>query len=134
MMHNKKDTHYKDLMSDIIRYLRSSIEIAHKAGLGRENLIIDPGIGFGKTLEQNLEVMRRLRELKSLNLPVILGTSRKSLIGNVLDVPVEERLEGTAATITLGIANGVDIIRVHDIKEMARVAKMTDAMVRYKGS
>jgi len=81
-------------------------------------------------LEHNLEVMRRMRELNTLNLPVLLGTSRKSMIGNVLDLPVNERLEGTAATITLGIANGADIVRVHDVKEMVRVARMTDAMVR----
>jgi len=93
-------------------------------------MVIDPGIGFGKTLEHNLEVMRRMRELNTLNLPVLLGTSRKSMIGNVLDLPVNERLEGTAATITLGIANGADIVRVHDVKEMVRVARMTDAMVR----
>jgi len=130
MMHNQEKVEYNDLMGDIIRFLRTSIEIAEKAEIGSESLIIDPGIGFGKTLEQNLEVMKRLRELKSLNLPVLLGTSRKSLIGNILDLPVEERLEGTAATVTLGIANGVEMVRVHDVKEMARVARMTDAMVR----
>jgi dihydropteroate synthase len=130
MMHNKEDRHYEDLMGDIIKFLRQSIEIAEKAGLTRESLAIDPGVGFGKTLENNLETMRRLKELSSLNLPVLIGTSRKSMIGNILDLPVNERLEGTAATITLGIANGVDIIRVHDVKEMTRVARMTDAMVR----
>ncbi|HOM01880.1 MAG TPA: dihydropteroate synthase [Acetivibrio sp.] len=130
MMHNSDTKEYKDLMGDIIRFLRKSIEIAEKAGITRESMVIDPGIGFGKTLEHNLEVMRRMRELNTLNLPVLLGTSRKSLIGNVLDLPVNERLEGTAATITLGIANGADIVRVHDVKEMVRVARMTDAMVR----
>jgi len=130
MMHNQETKEYKDLMGDIISFLRTSIDIAEKAGISRESLAVDPGIGFGKSLQQNLEVMRRLRELKSLNLPVLLGTSRKSLIGNVLELPVGERLEGTAATVTLGISNGVDIIRVHDIKEMTRVARMTDAMVR----
>lgn len=130
MMHNSDTKEYKDLMGDIIRFLRKSVEIAEKAGITRENMVIDPGIGFGKTLEHNLEVMRRMRELNTLNLPVLLGTSRKSMIGNVLDLPVNERLEGTAATITLGIANGADIVRVHDVKEMVRVARMTDAMVR----
>ncbi|MCX7920783.1 MAG: dihydropteroate synthase [Clostridia bacterium] len=130
MMHNQDDRNYSDLMGDIIKFLRKSIEIAEKAGIGRESMAIDPGIGFGKGLEHNLEVMRRLRELNTLNLPVLLGTSRKSMIGNILDLPVTERLEGTAATVTLGIASGVDIIRVHDVKEMARVARMTDAMVR----
>lgn len=130
MMHNSDTKEYRDLMGDIIKFLRKSIEIAEKAGITRENMVIDPGIGFGKTLEHNLEVMRRMRELNTLNLPVLLGTSRKSLIGNVLDLPVNERLEGTAATITLGIANGADIVRVHDVKEMVRVSRMTDAMVR----
>lgn len=130
IMHNQDEKVYRDLMGDIIKFLRESIEIAEKAGIGRESIAIDPGIGFGKTLENNLEVMKRLKELNSLNLPVLLGTSRKSLIGNVLELPINERLEGTAATVTLGIANGVDIIRVHDVKEMARVARMTDAMVR----
>ncbi|WP_265445287.1 dihydropteroate synthase [Acetivibrio straminisolvens] len=130
MMHNSDTKEYRDLMGDIIKFLRKSIEIAEKAGITRENMVIDPGIGFGKTLEHNLEVMKRMRELNTLNLPVLLGTSRKSLIGNVLDLPVNERLEGTAATITLGIANGADIVRVHDVKEMVRVSRMTDAMVR----
>ncbi|MCX8130759.1 MAG: dihydropteroate synthase [Clostridia bacterium] len=130
MMHNKDNREYSDLMGDIVKFLRRSIEIAEKAGIARESMAVDPGIGFGKTLEHNLEVMRRLKELNSLELPVLLGTSRKSMIGNILDLPVNERLEGTAATITVGISNGVDIIRVHDVKEMTRVARMTDAMVR----
>jgi dihydropteroate synthase len=130
IMHNQDHKEYLDLMGDIIKFFRKSIEIAEKAGILRDNIAIDPGIGFGKTLEHNLEVMRRLKELRTLNLPVLIGTSRKSIIGNVLDLPLNERLEGTAATITLGIANGVDIVRVHDVKEMVRVARMTDAMVR----
>lgn len=130
MMHNSDSKEYYDIMGDIIRFLRKSIEIAEEAGITRENMVVDPGIGFGKNLEHNLEVMRRLKELGTLNLPVLLGTSRKSMIGNVLELPVNERLEGTAATITLGIANGVDIVRVHDVKEMTRVTRMTDAMVR----
>ncbi|MFZ5985558.1 MAG: dihydropteroate synthase [Bacillota bacterium] len=130
MMHNQDNKEYGDLMGDIIRFLRKSVEIGEKAGIRRESMVVDPGVGFGKTLEHNLEVMRRLKELKSLNLPVLLGTSRKSLIGNILELPVNERLEGTAATVTLGIAKGADIVRVHDVKEMTRVARMTDAMVR----
>jgi dihydropteroate synthase len=130
LMHNREDKMYRDLMGDILKFLRDSVEIARKAGIERENMAVDPGIGFGKTLEHNLEVMRRLKDLEDLNLPVLLGTSRKSLIGNVLNLPVSERLEGTAATVALGIAGGVDIVRVHDVKEMARVAKMTDAVVR----
>lgn len=130
MMHNNNNCEYHDLMGDIIKFLRKSIEIAEKTGIRRENMVVDPGIGFGKNLNHNLEVMRRLKELSTLNLPVLLGTSRKSMIGNILDLPVGERLEGTAATVTLGIANGADFVRVHDVKEMVRVARMTDAMVR----
>lgn len=130
MMHNNENSEYHDLMGDIIKFLRKSIEIAEKTGIRRENMVVDPGIGFGKNLDHNLEVMRRLKELSTLNLPVLLGTSRKSLIGNILDLPVDERLEGTSATVTLGIANGADFVRVHDVREMARVVRMTDAMVR----
>lgn len=130
MMHNNNNSEYHDLMGDIIKFLRKSIELAEKTGIRRENMVVDPGIGFGKNLDHNLEVMRRLKELSTLNLPVLLGTSRKSLIGNILDLPVDERLEGTSATVTLGIANGADFVRVHDVREMARVVRMTDAMVR----
>lgn len=130
VMHNSENKEYKDLMGDIIRFLRKSIKIAENVGVRRESIIVDPGIGFGKTLQHNLDIMRRLKELNSLNAPVLIGTSRKSLIGNILELPVNERLEGTSATVTLGIANGADIVRVHDVKEIVRVARMTDAMVR----
>jgi dihydropteroate synthase len=130
MMHNSILAEYDDVVKSIIEFLKKSIEIAEKAGIERNQMIVDPGIGFGKTLEHNLEVMNRLEELKILGLPVLLGTSRKSMIGKVLNVDVEDRLEGTAATVAVGIVKGVDIIRVHDVKEMSRVAKMTDAMVR----
>ncbi len=131
MMHNKNDKHYeKDIMGEIIAFLRKSVDIAQKAGIMPNSMVVDPGIGFGKTYEQNLEVMHRLKELKSVGLPVLLGTSRKSMIGNTLGLPADDRLEGTAATIAYAIAGGADIVRVHDIREMARVAKMTDAMAR----
>lgn len=130
MMHNKDDKVYDDLMKDVKSFLIKSIEIATKAGINRERMIIDPGVGFGKTFEHNLEIMRRLYELKDLELPILLGTSRKSLIGNILNLPVTERIEGTAATVALGIAGGADIIRIHDVAEMYRVAKVTDAIVR----
>jgi len=130
MMHNSILAEYDDVVKSIIEFLKKSIEIAEKAGIQRDQMIVDPGIGFGKTLEHNLEVMNRLEELKILGLPVLLGTSRKSMIGKVLNLDVEDRLEGTAATVAVGIVKGVDIIRVHDVKEMSRVAKMTDAMVR----
>lgn len=130
LMHNQQGTEYEDLMGDIFSFLKKSIEIAQNAGVAPEKIILDPGIGFGKDLDQNLEVMHRLEEFNTLGKPVLLGTSRKSLIGKTLGLPVNERVEGTAATVTLGIAKGVDIVRVHDVKEMARVVKMTDAMVR----
>jgi len=130
MMHNQHDTIYRDLMGDIVQFLQESIALAVQAGIARENLIIDPGIGLGKTSEQNLEILRRLRELDCLGLPVMLGTSRKSMIGKVLGLPFDQRVEGTGATVALGIAQGVDIVRVHDVKEMVRVARMTDAVVR----
>jgi dihydropteroate synthase len=130
LMHNQQDKDYRDLMGNITGFLRKSVKIAEESGIGRKSIIVDPGIGFAKKLEHNLEVIRRLKELNTLGLPILLGTSRKSMIGNILDLPVSDRVEGTAATVTLGIAAGVDIIRVHDIKEMARVAKMTDAIVR----
>ena len=130
IMHNQIGTEYGDLMGDMVGYFRKSLNIAAGAGIDRNKIIIDPGIGFGKTLEQNLETMRRLRELDCLGLPVLLGTSRKSMIGKTLDLPADQRVEGTAASVTLGITYGADIIRVHDVKEMVRVARMTDAMVR----
>jgi dihydropteroate synthase len=129
-MHNPDGSINGDIFSHITQSLRKSVDIAVNAGLTPENIILDPGIGFGKTLEQNLEVMYRLDELRCLGCPVLLGTSRKSMIGKVLDLPVEERLEGTAATVTLGIVKGVDFIRIHDVKEMHRVVKMSDAMIR----
>lgn len=134
IMHNQRGTEYRDLMGDIVLFLEESIEMAERAGIPRERIIVDPGIGFGKTVEQNLEVIRRLRELDCLGRPVLLGTSRKSVIGKTLDLPVDQRVEGTAATVALGIANGADIVRVHDVKEMVRVARMTDAVVRRGGS
>ncbi|MDP3012606.1 MAG: dihydropteroate synthase, partial [Candidatus Subteraquimicrobiales bacterium] len=121
---------YTCLMGEIISFLRERAEVALKAGAKRENILIDPGIGFGKTREHNLEIMRRLSELKSLGFPILIGTSRKSFIGLTLDLPVEERLEGTAATVAYAISQGANIVRVHDVKEMVRVARMTDAVMK----
>jgi len=121
---------YEDLMADLIRELRGSIEGALNAGVEWGKIIVDPGIGFGKTVEQNLEILRRLGELRVLGRPILLGTSRKSVIGYTLDLPPEERVEGTGATVALGIASGADIIRAHDVRETVRVARMTDAIVR----
>jgi dihydropteroate synthase len=123
---------YDNLIADICRELQESIELARAAGIKPEQIIIDPGIGFGKTPEQNLELLDGLIALKSLGYPILLGTSRKSFIGRVLDAPPEDRLEGTAATVAIGIARGADIVRVHDVKAMVRVARMTDEIVRRK--
>ncbi len=121
---------YENLIEDVKRELLLSVELAVKTGIEESHIILDPGIGFGKTREHNLELINRLDEIRSLGYPVLLGPSRKSFIGFTLDLPPEQRVEGTAATIAIGIARGADIIRVHDVKEMARVAKMTDAIVR----
>jgi dihydropteroate synthase len=130
IMHNQTGTEYADLIGDMFIFFQNSIELALAKGVKPERIVLDPGIGFGKTTEQNLQVMARLGEFRSLGYPILLGTSRKSMIGNTLGVPVNERLEGTAATVTLGIAAGVDIVRVHDVKEIKRVCQMTDAIVR----
>ena len=122
--------HYDSLISEIISYLKIRIQVAADAGISSDQIIIDPGIGFGKTVVHNLEIIRRLREFSSLDKPILIGTSRKSFVGKVLDLPADDRLEGTAAPVAVAIANGADIVRVHDVREMARVACMTDAIVR----
>ncbi len=119
-----------DIMPAVIAYLEGSIRLALAAGVPRENIIVDPGVGFGKTLAQNLEIVQRLGELKSLGSPILLGTSRKSMIGMVLDLPADQRVEGTAATVAIGIAHGADMVRVHDVKAMVRVCRMSDAILR----
>jgi dihydropteroate synthase len=121
---------YENLIEDVKQELLVSVELAKKAGIEESHIILDPGIGFGKKREHNLELINRLDEIRALDYPVLLGTSRKSFIGFTLDLPADQRVEGTAATVAVGIARGADIIRVHDVKEMARVAKMTDAIVR----
>ncbi|MCA1668640.1 MAG: dihydropteroate synthase [Thermomicrobia bacterium] len=124
------DVQYTDVVADVIAWLRESIAVAIAAGIPRSQLIADPGIGFGKTVAQNLTLMRRLPDLRALGVPLLAGTSRKSFIGLTLSLPVEDRLEGTAATVALAIAGGAEIVRVHDVRAMARVARMTDAIVR----
>jgi len=123
-------TQYDDLLNDITRELQQSIELAQQAGIPDEYIIIDPGIGFGKTIEQNLALINKLSHFKSLGYPLLLGPSNKSFIGYTLDLPPDDRVEGTGATIAIGIDRGVDIIRVHQVKEMSRMARMTDAIVR----
>jgi len=121
---------YQNLLEDVKRELLESVELARKAGIPDTHILLDPGIGFGKTREHNLELVNRLGEIRAMGYPVLLGTSRKSFIGFTLDLPPDQRLEGTAATVAVGIVRGADVIRVHDVKEMARVARMTDAIVR----
>ncbi len=132
-MHNQRDRDFHDVIGDISAGLVESLRIARERGLPPERVIIDPGFNFGWTEEQALEMLRRLSELRALGRPLLVGTSRKSTIGAVLGLPVEERLEGTAATVALAIASGADIVRVHDVKEMTRVARRADAVVRPDG-
>ncbi|MGI9553854.1 MAG: dihydropteroate synthase, partial [Thermodesulfobacteriota bacterium] len=122
---------YNSLIEDIILYLQNSIQKAVGAGLDFESIIVDPGIGFGKTAEHNLDIIRNLSDFSILGRPVMIGTSRKSFIGKLLgDLPVDNRLEGTAATVAVSIMNGASIVRVHDVHEMKLVARMTDAIYK----
>ncbi|WP_246861321.1 dihydropteroate synthase [Bacillus sp. REN3] len=129
LMHNRDNRDYQNFIRDVLNDLYESIMIAKKAGVADSQIILDPGIGFAKDLAQNLEMMRHLDTLVSLGYPVLLGTSRKSMIGNVLDLPVTERMEGTGATVCYGIQKGCQIVRIHDVKEMHRMARMMDAMM-----
>ena len=121
---------YADLMADVQRELMESVALARAAGIPDEKIILDPGIGFGKTVQQNLELLNRLDEIRALGFPVLLGTSRKSFIGYTLDLPADQRAAGTAATVAIGIARGADIVRVHDVAQMSQVARMADAITR----
>ena len=121
---------YDDPMTEVISSLKGSLEIASQCGVPAENIIIDPGIGFGKGWQHDLEIVRRLGELRELGQPILLGPSGKSFIGKVLDLPVSERLPGTAAAVAIGIAHGADIVRVHDVKPIVRVCRMSDAVIR----
>ena len=121
---------YENLIEDVKRELAHSIHLAHLAGISDDRIILDPGLGFGKTVEQNLELIQRLDEIKAMGYPILLGASRKSFIGYTLNLPPDQRAEGTAATTAIGIDRGADIIRVHDVQINVRVARMTDAIVR----
>lgn len=127
---NQRHTPCQEIIPEVISSLKRSIKLALETGVAWENIIIDPGIGFGKTLEQNLEIVCRLDELRSLDRPILVGTSRKSMIGLVLSLPADQRLEGTAATVAISIAKGADMVRVHDVYQMVRVCQMSDAIVR----
>ena len=130
IMHNRKEINYNNFMADVISDLQESIDIGLSAGISRENLIVDPGIGFAKTLEMNLMLMNRLEELKQFDLPILLGTSRKSMIGLTLDEPVENREEGTIATSVMGVMKGCNFVRVHNVLANKRAIKMTEAILR----
>lgn len=127
MQHNP---HYNDLLPEIVSYLRAQINFALEQGVDGDKIVIDPGIGFGKTVEHNMQIIKHLDRLKVLDKPILLGTSRKSFIGSVLDLPVEERIEGTAATVAYGIIQGANIVRVHDVAVMKKIARITDAIRR----
>ena len=129
LMHNRKEPDYRDYVKDLLADLEETLEMAQKAGISRERICIDPGVGFGKTYEHNLEIINRLEVLHTFGLPILLGTSRKSVIGLTLDLPVEERLEGTLATTVIGVMKGAAFIRVHDIKENLRAIRMTEAII-----
>lgn len=122
--------HYDDVVDEIRQWLQERVQLAEASGIAPERIIADPGIGFGKTTAHNLEILKRLDAFRKLGKPMLIGTSRKAFIGNVLDLPLEERGEGTVATVCWAIAHGADIVRVHDVKTVSRVARMTDALYR----
>ena len=129
LMHNRDNTAYKNYWNDFKSDLEESISIVKKAGVPDEHIILDPGIGFVKNLEQSIETMQRLDELSAMGYPVLLATSRKRMIGSILNLPIDERVEGTAATCAFGVMKGCHLMRVHDVKEVARTVKVTDALV-----
>lgn len=132
LMHNRSEAVYQELIADVIDDLQESLSLAVKAGIERKKIILDPGIGFGKTYEQNLEIIAKLDRLSVLGYPLLLGCSRKSVIGLTLDLPVSERLEGTLATTVIGVWKGCSFVRVHDVKENLRAVRMAEAVKAYK--
>ena len=130
IMHNRDNTDYNDFMTDVIMDLKESVDIATAAGIDRGKIILDPGVGFAKDLEQNIIVMKELDRLNELNLPILLGTSRKSVIGLTLDLPKDERVEGTLVTTVLAVIKGCMFVRVHDVKENVRTIKMAEALFK----
>lgn len=132
LTHNRETPDYRDYIRDVLADMEETLEIAEKAGIPYQNICLDPGIGFGKTYEQNLEMIKKLDALHTFGLPVLLGASRKSFIGTALDLPVNERLEGTLATTVIAVMKGVSFVRVHDVKENARTVQMAEA-VKYAG-
>lgn len=130
LMHNRKEPDYHNYMEDVLEDLRETIRIAHRAGISDENIMLDPGVGFGKTYENNLEIIGRLDRLKELGYPVLLGTSRKSVIGLTLDLPASERVEGTLVTTVYAVLKGASYVRVHDVKENVRAIRMAEAILQ----
>ena len=130
VMHNREEARYEDVVREVVDDLGAALDRAERIGVGPDRLIVDPGIGFGKTADHNVTLLRHLDALTALGRPILLGTSRKSTIGKILDLPAEERLEGTLATTALGIAGGADIVRVHDVRANVRAARVADAIVR----
>ncbi|MBP3458778.1 MAG: dihydropteroate synthase [Lachnospiraceae bacterium] len=128
LMHNRKEPDYKDYIRDLLADLEETMEMAERAGISREKICVDPGVGFGKTYENNLEIIGKLEVLHTFGLPVLLGTSRKSVIGLTLDLPANERVEGTLATTVIGVLKGAAFVRVHDVKENMRAIRMTEAI------
>jgi dihydropteroate synthase len=129
-MHNRVEPVYRDVVAEVIADLRAAVERAIGLGVAADGVIVDPGIGFGKTADQNVAILRDLGAFRSLGRPILLGTSRKSTLGRILDLPADERLEATLATTALGVAAGVDIVRVHDVRANVRTARVADAIVR----
>lgn len=130
IMHNTEEPQYQDVVTDTIEFLKRRVDFAVASGIQQEKILIDPGIGFGKGLEENLKILNRLGDYKELGLPLLVGTSRKATVGQILDLPVDDRIEGTGATVAVAITKGADMVRVHDVKEMHRISKMTDAIMR----
>lgn len=130
LAHSRKEANYTDFMQDVLADLSDTAQLAYQAGIEGEKIMIDPGIGFGKTYENNLEIINKIEILHSFGYPLLLGTSRKSVIGTALDLPVEERVEGTLATTVFGVMKGVMFVRVHDVKENVRIIRMTEAILK----
>jgi len=130
LMHNREETRYDDFVPDVIADLQACIKLAQQAGITKEQIILDPGIGFAKTIDHNIQLMSHLDQISGLGYPVVLGTSRKRFIQQTLGLPANDVVEGTAVTAVLGIMQGCDIMRVHDVRAISRVARMTDAIVK----
>lgn len=131
LMHNRREAVYSDFQRDVVKDLAESVRIAKEAGVADDKIILDPGVGFGKTYEMNLEIIHHLEILNQLGYPVLLGTSRKSVIGLTLDLPADDRVEGTLATTVMGVMKGCSFVRVHDVKENKRIIKMTEAILAH---